>query len=86
MDQGLVRIECPSCEGRGCDECDEGEITIEGCPQQYVSDISEAMNMSSMCRDQKAWPVAGGLLDQSGWFLNFHTELRYEQNQIDAGG
>jgi hypothetical protein len=43
----------------------------------------DAANLASMCK-QGVYPVHGGLLDQSAWFISFLQRLRSETNTIEA--
>lgn len=41
-----------------------------------------AVNLASVCGDGD-WPVAGGLMDQSAWFLSLYQRLESEMNLIE---
>lgn len=43
----------------------------------------EAINLASMSGGGD-WPVTGGLMDQSAWFLQLKQALDSDQNQIEA--
>ena len=83
-------IECPACDesgivaGERCKECDgEGYYTIDQCPRQYVgNEMTEAVNIAGMCGDNRL-PVAGGILDQSAWFMSLLGMLKSEENRIE---
>lgn len=90
----MVVIECPICKGTGkgvtlspekslpCPHCQDGQFIIPGCPQTYIgSEIAGAANLASMC-GQGDWPVAGGLLNQAAWFVEFKRKLDADINQI----
>lgn len=51
---------------------------------QFVSDIATVLPLLDMYEDGHA-PVAGGVLDQSAWFIAAFRTLRGEMNKIDAG-
>ncbi len=77
-------IECPCCDGEGCNECDDGFFSVEICCRNYVDGyLVRAINMA--CHAEKGMlPVAGGILDQSAWFVAVWSALTNEQNAIDA--
>lgn len=79
-----VEIACPGCNEAGCESCgDTGYFNLTECPQRYVGgELTEAINMAGMCGGG-LWPVAGGLLDQSAWFVDLWQQLQSEQNKID---
>lgn len=59
-------------------------VAINECPMQYVGEsFIEAANLAVESGGGD-WPVAGGLLDQAGWFLQLHQRLKAERNQIEA--
>lgn len=67
---------CPACDGNGWFEMDQ-------CPRRFVGqEITEAINTASMCGNGTL-PIAGGLMDQSAWFLSVWQELRNEETRID---
>ena len=84
---GHSLIQCVRCEGmdRDCEACQgEGTTAVVECPMKYVgSDMIDAANLASMCK-QGVYPVNGGLLDQSAWFISFLQRLRSETNTIEA--
>ena len=88
-ESGETYFECPICNGRGCGQCVEGQIALDECPQSYIgTEMIEAVNMAAMC-GKGDWPVVGGLLDQSAWFVALKRELdgelnRIEQDQMEA--
>lgn len=82
-------VECPECSGRGflgqdpCPHCKDGFFEIPGCPKQYVdAPLTEAINIASFAMKGQ-WPLAGGLLDQSAWFVDLVASLESYQNAID---
>lgn len=76
-----IEIECPSCDGEGCDECRLGQITISGCPNEYCSPVATAATLIDLF-EKGLPPVAGGALDQSVWFLEAARILRNDEAQI----
>jgi len=45
--------------------------------------MTDAINVAAMC-DKGMLPVAGGIADQSAWFLSLWQQLTNDQNKIDA--
>ena len=84
MDQGeLVVLECEQCGGLGCDKCNQrGEYVLEGCPKKAVQEIVTAVNLCGHA-DKGHLPVAGGILDQSAWFISFWERFSSEVARID---
>ena len=75
-------VACPVCDGVGCEACDEGYFEVT-CPHRFVGDLARFINLAGMCGDN-CLPVAGGLLDQSAWFLSLYQRLNSEQNRIES--
>jgi len=80
-------MECPQCDGFGCDECNQGQIRIDGCPQQYCKEIVQSIGLIDLF-NKGLPPIAGGTLDQSVWFLeavnvlsNAETQAKNEARQ-----
>jgi len=48
------------------------------------SELTEAINLAGMCGGGD-WPVSGGLLAQSAWFISLKQMLDSERNQIENG-
>ncbi len=59
---------CPTCDGRGCDDCQGGWFTVEGCPSRYVGEMWQVITMAELM-DKGLLPDPGGLLDQCHWFI-----------------
>lgn len=78
-----IDIECPSCSGEGCDECNRGLVRIDGCPQSYCRDMAYTVRLADLF-DKGLPPVAGGSLDQSAWFLDAVGIFRYDESQVKA--
>ena len=78
-----ILIQCPSCDGCGCEHCTNGEITITECPNKTCEDLIPAIELSDFFHD-KQMPIAGGVLDQSAWFLNFARRLKYEDAAVKS--
>lgn len=75
-------IACWLCDGNGCENCRDGFYMLDQCPREFVgSDLVSAINIASLCTDG-ILPVAGGLMDQSAWFIDLWTALRNNEEQI----
>lgn len=89
--EGGVYIACTACDetgkraGMDCEECSgEGHVVLSECPRTYVgNELTEAINVASLC-GEGVLPVAGGLLDQSSWFLSLWQSLKSEESKIEA--
>lgn len=86
-----MAIACVECEETGsdafgelCQACNgEGHIRLDGCPRSYIgSEMTNAINIATVC-ENGILPITGGLLDQSGWFVDVMSVLRTEQNRIE---
>lgn len=62
-------MECPSCDGEGCDECIDGEFGISGCPNSYCRSVISTIDLIELF-EKGLPPVSGGVLNQSASFLN----------------
>lgn len=76
-------VGCPLCGERGCDQCEDGYFQLDGCPRQYLgTEFIEAVNLA--VTPGGALPVAGGLLDQSHWFLQLKRTIDGECSRIES--
>ena len=90
-ENGSTLVACPVCDevgtdgnGQLCKHCRDGQIQISECPRRYIgNEFTNAINLATMCGGGD-WPVAGGLLDQSAWFLDLKQRLDNENNRIEA--
>ena len=82
-DQEPIGIECPDCEGEGCEHCTDGEFRIEGCPNSFCSSIVTTLDVIDMWSKGMP-PIDGGVLDQSASFVRavhwFEAEERKVRN------
>lgn len=76
-----LEVECPECHGKGCEDCEDGWITFQGCPNEYASEMFPAIELIDIFR-QGVPPVAGGALDQTPWFLQAVRQLRADENAL----
>jgi hypothetical protein len=82
-DSEPIEIDCPSCDGKGCDECVMGFVRIVGCPNQYCREMVPLIELADLFA-KGIPPVSGGALDQSAWFLSASKVLANEENSIKA--
>lgn len=81
-DEGLeVGIECPVCDGIGCEACSDGEFKVAGCPNAYCSSIVPALELIDLFHKGMA-PVAGGTLDQSASFIRVARLMESEEAKV----
>lgn len=53
------------------------------CPRAYVdAGMTELVNLATLAL-KGAYPVAGGTLDQSAWFIHAMQTLESDTNRID---
>jgi hypothetical protein len=77
------RIECPNCYGKGCDLCDNGNITMTECPQKVANHAFKALPFFDMA-SKGHLPVAGGVYDQSKWFVEAYRLYTSDIETIKA--
>ena len=65
-----VLFDCPACDGKGCEECDNGEVRLETCPITFAGEEAFEMLMAADLLKKGLPPVAGGLLDQCACFID----------------
>lgn len=79
-----TEIECPDCGGHGCENCNQGLWRLVGCPKKYIDgSLTQAINFASFAIEGH-WPLSGGLLEQSAWFIDLVAMLKSEQSLIDS--
>lgn len=72
-----IELKCPICNGHGCEHCKGGWFEVPGCVQRFVSPMLPAIRMADAYH-KGFLPVAGGVLDQSASFIEFVSQLEYE--------
>lgn len=80
-----IELECPLCNGKGCDHCDGGCFKLDGCPNSYARELFPAIRLADLF-EKGLPPIAGGTLDQSVSFLEFARELEYQDGVVKADG
>ncbi len=80
-----VSIACPTCNEAGCDDCGEtGYVEITDCPKRCIdAGLLRAIRMADLMK-QGLPPVAGGVLDQSSWFVSVYEAFRSEEAKAEA--
>lgn len=63
-----IEIECPECRGNGCQHCNQGRMTITGCPNKECSTMYQFVQLADLF-SKGILPTAGGALDQSASFI-----------------
>jgi len=83
-----IDIECPECSGVGCHRCHgqpvNGFLRIDGCPNIACHEIAPAAELIDWVK-QGHWPIAGGVLDQSAWFVEAARYLKNEDIEAKNG-
>lgn len=77
-----LAADCPVCRGQGCDACGQtGRFEVTQCPLKWIE--PEFWEMIEMVEfyDKGIAPVAGGLLDQTAYFVKFAAAVRGESEQ-----
>ena len=80
-EQEPIAIECPGCSGEGCEHCDDGNVNVAGCPNRYCREVSQVVRLGYLFAKGLP-PVAGGVLDQSAWFIQAVGILQRDEEQI----
>ena len=76
-------IRCPKCEEAGCELCDDGWVQIDSCPYAFVGKEMLTARTAAVYANEGTWPVDGGLLNQSSWFVEFCQRLTSDRNAIE---
>lgn len=80
----LLTIECPLCNGIGCDDCHDGNWFPEDCPKKMIGEeMTVAANYYNLA-EKGFLPEEGGLLRQSQWFIDIMLMFQSEQARIDT--
>ncbi|HUS38334.1 MAG TPA: hypothetical protein VMX74_02735 [Pirellulales bacterium] len=76
-----AEVECPVCDGDGCEECNDGYFQFTECPSKFIGPelISDIQIVTA---SEQHLPVVGGLLDQSAWWFELRQLLKSEENRI----
>lgn len=74
-----VEIECPVCDGAGCDQCDNGVFAVDGCPNAFCSSMVTPIDLFELF-GKGLPPISGGVLDQSASFV--HASQFFESEEL----
>jgi hypothetical protein len=78
-------MQCVTCYGRGCNQCDDGYVMLTSCARQQVSD--EAWDMFSWVRqylENNVLPEDGNGLAQTQSFVDALNVVSREWRQWEA--
>lgn len=78
-------FECVSCGGRGCEKCnDTGVWTFDGCPHEIIERKTwTTLHLIDLATDG-LWPMAGGSLDQTEWFMKAFSYMAREMKWAET--
>lgn len=82
-DREPIDIECPACHGAGCDDCTNGMMRIDGCPNRLCQDMFTFIQLSDLF-SKGILPTAGGALDQSASFIEAVQFFESDQAKVRA--
>jgi hypothetical protein len=74
---GLYLIECPVCNGTGCEECEDGRWQLGDCPNRLAQDLGSFFDLAAML-DAGIPPNAGGACDQPLWFVRAYRRYKHD--------
>jgi hypothetical protein len=79
-----VEINCPSCNGSGCEQCNNGRFQVKGCPKQEIDATTLQTLEFSEWIEKGFLPSEGGLLNQSASLMAHCKAYGNEVNRIEA--
>ena len=56
--------------------------SLTQCPRQFTAEIVDAVNLAQIA--ERHLPIAGGILDQSAWWVDCYMALKSDMNQIET--
>jgi len=77
-----LEIECPECDGTGCDSCNRGRFNLSECPQKFIGDYISTFRLVDLFQ-KGIPPVAGGALNQTMWFIDAAATLKNEDAIVE---
>lgn len=80
-EQSPAEIECPVCGGAGCSECERGWFTVTECPSRYIGQ-ELIQDIQVVTCSEHHLPAAGGILDQTAWWMELTTTLQSDEAKI----
>ena len=76
-----IEIECPVCDGTGCEDCSNGVFPIDGCPNSFCAAMVTPIDLFDMF-GKGLPPIAGGVLDQAVSFVHAAQFFAGEENKV----
>ena len=80
-EQSRIEIECPVCDGEGCEQCKDGSFELDGCPNSFCSAMVNAIDMFELF-SKGLPPISGGVLDQSVSFVHAARFFESEESKV----
>ena len=81
-DKGIA-MDCPNCNGTGCENCTHGQVDLVGCPQsQMDAETRETVRFADWI-DKGFLPCSGGVVDQSASLMASCRFFDEEKNRIE---
>lgn len=79
-----TEVDCPCCNAVGCKECDgNGWLELTSCARKQVPrDVWETLTYCEWA-EKGHLPVAGGVLDQSRWFIDAWLFVANEKAKLE---
>ena len=71
------------CAGHGCEHCSHGTYLVTECPSKFIGQ-SLLHDIAVITSSEHHLPVAGGILDQSAWWIELRQALRNEEALIES--
>lgn len=78
-----IEIECPACNGGGCDQCTQGHFRVDGCPNRFCDGMGQFIELVDLFGEGLP-PIAGGALDQAASFLEAARRFKTEETKAKA--
>ena len=80
-EESRIEIECPVCDGCGCEECKDGAFELDGCPNSFCSKIVQSIDLIDLF-GKGLPPITGGVLDQSASFIEAARCFESEEGKV----
>lgn len=77
-------MQCPSCGGRGCGQCVNGEFEITDCPYNAVTPEIRSLIKYADFFKRGIPPISGGALEQASGFVEACVFLWDELDRLKA--
>jgi len=84
QDNEGIEIDCPACNGKGCDNCKHGRFELSGCPKKLIdSNTMQTLEFAEWI-EKGHLPSEGGVLSQSASLMAHCKAYINETNRIEA--